>query len=161
MKRTWLRFSTAAVLSAAGWIAAVPQVAQAQAIAIGAGVWGWRNVVAPRFGGPVIAPDVRFRPLGGLVADGLNRAIPGPGSQAYFDVRMPDSDGQVWIQDYLTQEKGRQRHFVSPPLQLGFEYVYEIRARWRDNEQTTDQTRTITVRSGQRIVVDFTRPVGE
>src|SRR5205823_4177464 len=106
MKRTWLRISVGAVVIAAGWLAAVPQAAQAQAVAVAAGIWGWRNVVAPRIGGPLVAPEVRFRPFGGVVADGLYRAFPAPESQAYLEVRVPDPEGQVWIQGYIISERG-------------------------------------------------------
>jgi uncharacterized protein (TIGR03000 family) len=53
------------------------------------------------------------------------------------------------------------RSFVSPPLTAGRNYSYQVRARWNDNGQMRDQTRTVNVTPGQTVNVDFSQPTGE
>jgi len=158
MKRTWLKFSVLAVWSTAGWLATMPQPAQGQVVAVAAGVWGWRNLAAPRIGGPFIAPEIRFRPFAGYSPDGSYRAFPAPISQALVVVKVPDADAEVWIQGQPMPVKGPERIFASPTLEPGLVYTYEIRARWRESTRTTDQTRTVPIRAGQQVIVDFARP---
>jgi len=113
MKRTWLRIAIVTLVTGAGWLATAPQRAQAQAIAIGAGVWGWRNVVAPEFGGPWIAPDIRFRPFAAL-RSGYYQPAPAFDSQAHIEVRVPDPSAEVWVQGQALPNTGRERFFSSP-----------------------------------------------
>jgi len=161
MKRTWLKFWVLVVLSTASWLATIPPAAHGQVVAVAAGVWGWRNLVAPQFGGPFIAPDVRFRPFAGYAANGSYRALPAPSFQALVVVKVPDPDAEVWIQGQPMQVKGSERVFTSPILDPGLVYTYEIRARWRGTTQTTDQTRTVPIRAGQQVIVDFARPASD
>jgi uncharacterized protein (TIGR03000 family) len=161
MKRLWLKVSVLATLSAAGWLATIPQPAQGQVVAVVVGVWGWRNIVAPRIGGPFVAPEIRFRPFAGFAADSSYRSFPASGNQALVVVTVPNPNAEVWIQGQLMPVKGRQRMFTSPTLEPGQEYTYEIRARWSENEQTTDQTRTVPIRPGEQVVIDFARPTSE
>jgi uncharacterized protein (TIGR03000 family) len=77
--------------------------------------------------------------------------------QAFITVRVPASDAQVWFDDHRTQQGGVQRLFESPPLQSGT-YIYEIRAKWRNQGgKDMNQTRTVRVQRGQRVTVDFNR----
>ncbi len=161
MKRIWLKVSVVAVLSVASSLAVIPQAAHAQVVAIAAGVWGWRNIVAPRIGGPFVAPEIRFRPFAGVAVYDAPLNLPAPSSQAQLVLNVPDPNAQVWIQGVQIQGNGRQRIYASPPLESGFDYTYEIRVRWRQNEQTNDQTRSVPIRAGQQAVVDFARPLGE
>jgi uncharacterized protein (TIGR03000 family) len=169
MTRTWLKRAVVALVCAAGWLTMTPQPAQAQVVAIAAGVWGWRNIVAPRIGGPFVAPEVRVRPFGVLpVEGGPGIVVPVDGSpqfivpngQAQVVVRIPDPNAQVWVQGVPMQLTGQERVFSSPPLDPGFSYTYEVRARWRENQQTNDQTRTVRFGAGDRVVIDFGQPMG-
>jgi uncharacterized protein (TIGR03000 family) len=48
------------------------------------------------------------------------------------------------------------RHFVSPSLQAGRTFTYEIRARWTDaSGRSVDRTKQVEVKAGARIGVDF------
>ncbi len=118
--------------------------------------FGVGDIVAPRVGGPFIAPEYRFRPFAELRSDGYGEFT--PERQAHVIVTVPDANAKVWIQGQLMSESGTRRAFASPMLEPGFTYSYEIRARWGDAQQTTEQTRTINVRPGQEIDVDFSRP---
>jgi uncharacterized protein (TIGR03000 family) len=69
------------------------------------------------------------------------------------------ADAQVWFDGSPTQQTGDWRQFVSPPLDTGSVFHYDIRAQWMDNGKTVDQTRRIEVRNGSLTTVDFLRAV--
>jgi len=73
-------------------------------------------------------------------------------------VRLPTEFATVWFGGSKTNQSGAVREFVSPALEPGGDYVYEIRARWRESGGIVDQTRQVTVRAGQRVVVNFGAP---
>jgi uncharacterized protein (TIGR03000 family) len=73
---------------------------------------------------------------------------------------MPDPNAQVWFEGSKTQQTGTTREFESPQLTPGHSYVYHIRGRWMENGQTHDETRNVTVTSGEWRTVDFSRPEG-
>ncbi len=79
-------------------------------------------------------------------ADPLDRS-------ASVTVLLPTMDAQVWFNDTLMTQQGRERLFTTPALD--HQGSYAIRARWTDNGKTIDQTRTIDVRPGQVMTVDF------
>ena len=56
---------------------------------------------------------------------------------------------------------GNQRTFVSPPLEAGYSYSYEIRVRWGDDKQSVEQVRTVPVRMGERVNLDFSQPASK
>ncbi|MCE9533060.1 MAG: TIGR03000 domain-containing protein [Planctomycetes bacterium] len=157
----WFKNSVVALLLAAGWLSLSPQSANAQVLVY---TWGWRNLVAPQLGGPWIAPDVRFRPLGILDGDPVWRrgvSYTPAYNQGMVIVNVPDDNASVWIQGKLSQTTGKQRVFVTPPLQPGVNYSYEIRVRQGDWINSTDETRTVPIRLGEQVFVDFSRPAVE
>ena len=79
-----------------------------------------------------------------------------PDDRAHIDVRVPP-DAQVFFDGSPTRQTGEERMFVSPPLDPGRTYNYNIEARWMDNGKMVDQTKTVTVGPGASPVVDFTR----
>jgi uncharacterized protein (TIGR03000 family) len=77
---------------------------------------------------------------------------------AHIDVRVPAS-AEVWVEGAKTKQAGELRHFVSPPLTPGQDFVYDIRARWTDdNGKVVDQTRHVPVRAGSQVMENFTAP---
>jgi uncharacterized protein (TIGR03000 family) len=74
---------------------------------------------------------------------------------AYIVVGVPTADAEIWFQGQKTRRTGKVREFKSPPLAPGMSYTYAIRARWRENGQEVTQTRTVPVRAGQHVRVDF------
>jgi uncharacterized protein (TIGR03000 family) len=76
--------------------------------------------------------------------------------QAFVTVRVPSPDAQVWFDDHRTQQGGMQRMFETPSLESG-NYSYKVRAKWRQDGKDMDQTRTVRVQPGQRVMVDFAR----
>jgi uncharacterized protein (TIGR03000 family) len=72
-----------------------------------------------------------------------------------IDVRLPDPNAEVWIDGYETKQKGASRQFVSPALNPGQSYRYEIKAKWTQNGKPVEQTQAVTVQAGHRVAVDF------
>jgi len=79
---------------------------------------------------------------------------------ASIEVRVP-ADAQIWIDGVKTKQHGAKRAFASPTLAAGKDYVYEIRAVWREDGRETTETRKITFRAGAQVSVDFTKPAGK
>jgi uncharacterized protein (TIGR03000 family) len=87
-----------------------------------------------------------------------NTAAPERTAVALIDVRLPVAGAEVWIDGKKTTQTGDVRFFESPPLAAGRQYVYEVRASWTVDGEEVTKTRRVTVRAGDRAVVDFTVP---
>jgi uncharacterized protein (TIGR03000 family) len=74
------------------------------------------------------------------------------------EIHLPTPAAEVWVEGQKTSNAGTWRRFISPPLVPGTRYVYEFRARWRQNGREDNLTRQAAVRAGDRIIVDFTKP---
>jgi uncharacterized protein (TIGR03000 family) len=70
-------------------------------------------------------------------------------------VQVP-AGAEVWVEGAKTQQTGAVRHFESPRLEAGQKYRYTIRARWKEDGRTKDETRQVPVYAGDRVTVDFT-----
>jgi uncharacterized protein (TIGR03000 family) len=77
------------------------------------------------------------------------------GGTARVRVTLPDADAQVWFEGQLTSQRGTQRGFVSPALESGREYLYDVRARWTQNGREVERTQTVRVRADGVVTVDF------
>jgi len=67
-------------------------------------------------------------------------------------------NAEIWFDGSATQQRGPVRDFVTPPLDPSRSFSYQVRARWTENGQPRDETRTVSVQAGQTAVVDFGRP---
>jgi uncharacterized protein (TIGR03000 family) len=98
-----------------------------------------------------------------LLVGNLRTAMPNYGTYtsteniAHITVRLPDRDARVWFEDQLTSQSGAVRTFESPELTSGQEYMYTIRAEWREGGRTVTQTRRVYLHAGDRVTVDFTQ----
>jgi uncharacterized protein (TIGR03000 family) len=70
-------------------------------------------------------------------------------------LRLP-ANAEVWIEGSKTVQTGNFRSFISPPLQAGQDYSYDIRARWMQGGLAIEQSRTIIVRAGDRLTLSLT-----
>lgn len=61
------------------------------------------------------------------------------------------ADAQVWIDGTPTSSTGELRSYISPPLNPGENYVYNLRVQSRVGVQT----RSVPIHSGDRINLDF------
>jgi uncharacterized protein (TIGR03000 family) len=75
-------------------------------------------------------------------------------TSATMNVRVP-ADAVIWFEGSKTGQRGASRTFVSPPLEKGQGFTYEIRARWTKDGKEVEQTRTVRVRAGENVDVDF------
>jgi uncharacterized protein (TIGR03000 family) len=73
---------------------------------------------------------------------------------AYITVSVP-AGSRLWFEGRPVHSMGRVRQFRSPPLAPGHEYVYDIRARWRQHGRLVTQTRQVAVSSGGAIAIKF------
>jgi uncharacterized protein (TIGR03000 family) len=121
----------------------------------GQGQGNWRSGQSYNYGN-------RYQGYGYDNSGGYNN--PGSNDQdpnaAFMNVRVP-SNAQVWFDGENTQQRGDLRRFVSPPLDPGKTFTYEIKASWTENGRQVERTRKVHVRSGQRVNVDFMANNGE
>ena len=84
--------------------------------------------------------------------------VTAPEGVARITVIVP-ADAEVFFDGNPTKQTGTQRVFDSPPLKPGSRYTYSVRARWTADGRPVDQTRSVPVRAGAQIRVDFTSPL--
>jgi uncharacterized protein (TIGR03000 family) len=76
---------------------------------------------------------------------------------AVIRVRVPPS-ARVGIDGRWTASTGSERLFVTPPLEAGRRYVWELRARWEYEGKAVERIRRVEVYRGDRRTVDFLLP---
>jgi uncharacterized protein (TIGR03000 family) len=69
-------------------------------------------------------------------------------------VRVP-ANADIWFQGAKTGQRGAQRTFVSPPLEPGQGFTYEVKARWKEDGKDVEQTRQVHVKAGENVDVNF------
>jgi uncharacterized protein (TIGR03000 family) len=73
---------------------------------------------------------------------------------AVIDVRLP-ARAVILFGGQKTTSNGPERRFISPPLNPGKEYVYEVSVRWQEEGREVTRTRSLTVRAGARVSIAF------
>jgi uncharacterized protein (TIGR03000 family) len=115
---------------------------------------GYWNAPGYRYYGP--DPAVSVRPS--FYYDPAT-AAPQPVNQpVYVNVQVP-ADADVWFAGNKTEQTGPTRRFVSPPLPPGYNYTYDVVARWTRDGQPVEEKRTVQFTSGQQreVNVDLRR----
>jgi len=80
---------------------------------------------------------------------------PGNSGRAWIEIRVP-TNAEIWFEGDKTSQMGNQRQFVSPPLDRGRKFTYDVRARWTDgNGKVVDRTQKVSVEADRRSFVDF------
>jgi len=59
------------------------------------------------------------------------------------------ADALVWIEDAPTTSTGDERHYVSPPLEVGKELHYSIRVAWVEDGKWVAKESKIAVKAGE------------
>jgi uncharacterized protein (TIGR03000 family) len=72
-----------------------------------------------------------------------------------LEVRVPTEDTIVYIDGAATKSNGRVRRFNSPPIDTATTYTYDLRAEWKVDGLTQSHTRRVTVKPGERVVVEL------
>lgn len=80
-----------------------------------------------------------------------------PAGTVLLNVRVPQA-AQIWIEGDKTQQTGQFRQFVSPPLEQGKTFSYQVKAEWTENGQKIVRNRKIMVHAGEAVDIDLLRP---
>jgi uncharacterized protein (TIGR03000 family) len=75
---------------------------------------------------------------------------------ARIHMTLPAADATVVLQGVAMKRTGKDRLFVSPPLDRDGKYSYDVVVRWRDAGGAHALTRRVSVRAGQNVNLDFT-----
>jgi uncharacterized protein (TIGR03000 family) len=71
-----------------------------------------------------------------------------------ISVRVPEN-AEVWFDGTKTAQTGSLRSFVTPPLERGRAYSYEIRVRQMEAGRSVEQVRKIDFGAGERHTLNF------
>lgn len=74
---------------------------------------------------------------------------------AHLQIAAPGSDAEVWLNGVRTKQTGSVQRYQTPPMTPGEKYSYEVKARWTENGQSVERTRTIVVRANEKLKVDL------
>ena len=88
---------------------------------------------------------------------GFGAGAPSAYGQSAIEVRVPAADAEVFFEGINTRQNGTVRRFQSPAIEGGKTYFYKVQARWKQDGQVVEQTRTVGVRANEAFVVDFTQ----
>ena len=69
-------------------------------------------------------------------------------------VNVPN-DAQIWFEGSKTSQTGTSRQFISPALKSGRSYTYTLRVRRSENGRDVDETRKLSVRAGENVILTF------
>jgi uncharacterized protein (TIGR03000 family) len=74
---------------------------------------------------------------------------------ALINVRVP-AQAELWIDNVpMTARTGSFRQFQSQPLEPGYNYSYQVRARWMENGQPVERSQKVTFQAGQQANVNL------
>jgi uncharacterized protein (TIGR03000 family) len=70
-------------------------------------------------------------------------------------LKVPAS-AEVWFNGSKSAQQAKAvRRFVTPALEPGDDYYYDIRVRWTENGRSVEQTRRVLVRAGDRLTLNL------
>jgi uncharacterized protein (TIGR03000 family) len=75
----------------------------------------------------------------------------------FIGIRVPEN-AEIWIDGAKTARTGTYRQYVTPPLESGPKYTYDIRARWTENGKEVVRDRKLTFFAGDRLMVNLRDP---
>jgi uncharacterized protein (TIGR03000 family) len=80
-----------------------------------------------------------------------------PSGQGEIQLTVPDTFAEVYFDGYKTSSIGSTRYYVTPQLEPGREYDYDMTVRWNQNGQPVSRDRKVAVRAGQKTVIDLSQ----
>jgi uncharacterized protein (TIGR03000 family) len=121
-----------------------------------------------------VAPGYQVMPSGTIVTPGTSPVSPSgattapgttsgdtqsqyrpPAGAASLTVRLP-ANARLSMNDQPTTPTGPERQFVTPGgLEPGKTYYLTLKAQWEENGQTVTRDRTVEVKAGETVSVDF------
>jgi uncharacterized protein (TIGR03000 family) len=90
-----------------------------------------------------------------VAPQGMSQALPPKSKTAVLDLFVADPGAEISINGNKMQQGGQQRKFVTPELEPGKKYSFEVRAKWTQNGKQYDKTRTVTVYQGEQVGINF------
>jgi uncharacterized protein (TIGR03000 family) len=85
-------------------------------------------------------------------------SAPAP-DRAYMTIQLPVDKAEVWIEGARAVQEKATQEYVSPPLEEGRKYYYDVRARWTDAKgKTVEAKRSFPIYPGKPVLIDFTEP---
>jgi uncharacterized protein (TIGR03000 family) len=109
---------------------------------------GGGNVYQGGYAAPAAAPDYSsyYAPRAEYIV---------PRDAALIDMQLP-ANAEVWFSGEKTTQDGAARSFVTPALEQGHRYAYQIKVRWKDsNGKTVEREQKVAVRPGSRLNLRF------
>lgn len=88
-----------------------------------------------------------------LAAPPQNAALANP-NVATVEIRVP-KDATVWLQGKKMSQKGNVRDFVTPPLEWGKSYTYDVKASWYEDGYEVTLDKQLKVRPSDHQKVTF------
>jgi heterogeneous nuclear ribonucleoprotein F/H len=79
---------------------------------------------------------------------------PAEGDKARLHVALP-ADAELWLNGQRMQRKGAERDYITPPLQTGLTYAYQVRARWTQDGQPVEEAIEVKVRANKTTIVSL------
>lgn len=74
--------------------------------------------------------------------------------RARIEIDVPVASAQVYLDGVLTRQSGEHRVFVTPPLNPGSRYSFEVKVEWQENGKTRTEKGTLNnVLAGKTITV--------
>lgn len=103
------------------------------------------------------AAGLKISALAMLIIPTAALAAPPEGKPAVFTLTLP-ADAQIWFDGVITRQVGSVRIFESPPLPVGKQFSYRIRARWQGDRGAVELSRQVSFTGGDRITLDWMPP---
>jgi uncharacterized protein (TIGR03000 family) len=99
--------------------------------------------------------------LGGLALALLAMAgwSQGPDKEApiRLTVQVPEPNAMLYVDTYLTRQKGKERFFESPPVSTGKKHSYTLKVTWMEAGEEKTRTRKVRVEAGKENYIDLTK----
>jgi uncharacterized protein (TIGR03000 family) len=67
-------------------------------------------------------------------------------------VRLP-ADAELWLNGQRMKGTGPERDFITPPLKEGETYAYQVKARWTQDGQPSEEAIEVKVRANKATTV--------
>jgi uncharacterized protein (TIGR03000 family) len=93
-----------------------------------------------------------------ITSTGERRSFyPGLAGTAQVSVILPDN-AELSIEGKKMTSTGSSRLFVSPTLEQGKTYTYDLHAKWMENGKEIVRDRKVTFRPGEQVEIDLRQP---
>jgi uncharacterized protein (TIGR03000 family) len=78
-----------------------------------------------------------------------------PANAALIKMQVP-ANAEVWLSEEKTQQTGAARSFVTPALEPGHKYAYQVKVRWMNEKgEKVERDRKVAVQPGARLNLRF------